>query len=64
MKEIALLPDVNMGSKLYSTCETSQTNSWGRVVAANYHFTLEKINGSPTGFGFAQVSVDTVTTKY
>lgn len=44
-KENTWTPDQNMGVKCFP-CSTSYTNSWGRVAAGNYHFTVMMINGT------------------
>ena len=44
-KENTFTPDVNMGIT-YFPCSSSYKNSWGRVAAGSYHFTVMKINGT------------------
>lgn len=55
--EFGLFPDQNLGTKT-NYCGTS---NWGDVANNAYHFRINKINGSTSGYW---VWVGSVVTKY
>ncbi len=55
--EFGAFPDQNLGS-IQNTCNTS---NWGRVANNAYHFRINTINGSVSGY---RLNVTTVRTAY
>lgn len=63
LRERSLLPDADMGVRLYNACSGSQTKAWADEPKASYHFTVVEFNSS-SAITYGLVSASKVVAKY